>query len=349
MQSAPGAKDSRALHHQKGRRCTTVPEPWNLEKAGSGQPCFKLLQLKCGIAYFAGNKLPMKKLFWIVPAAVLLLLVCGFFLLPSQTIISQKMTLRASQDGVVNALTNKEKWQQWWPADQQDLLYDSLNFSYQQQLMKTAILHVPYRDTLLPAQINAILYKIDSSAVIFQTSLPPATNPFARLSNYLQGRKIAGTADEILEHLRAYAVKDTSFVAVRFTASSYPAPDLVYGAVDELRSYIRTSEASERGYPMLHAEHEGNGEYSVMVAIPVDRVLPGNERIKPKRMVPGNILVAEVKGGAFTVQKAMESFHRYVSDHKRQSPAIPFESLVTDRTKEPDTTKWITRLYYPVM
>jgi hypothetical protein len=225
-------------------------------------------------------------------------------------------------------------------------------------------LHVPYRDTLLPAQINAILYKIDSSAVIFQTSLPPATNPFARLSNYLQGRKIAGTADEILEHLRAYAVKeeniygftvrkervkDTSFVAVRFAASSYPAPDLVYGAVDELRSYIRTSEASERGYPMLHAEHEGNGEYSVMVAIPVDRVLPGNERIKPKRMVPGNILVAEVKGGAFTVQKAMESFHRYVSDHKRQSPAIPFESLVTDRTKEPDTTKWITRLYYPVM
>jgi hypothetical protein len=28
--------------------------------------------------------------------------------------------------------------------------------------------------------------------------------------------------------------------------------------------------------------------------------------------------------------------------------AIPYQSLVTDRMKEPDTMKWLTRLYVPV-
>jgi hypothetical protein len=29
--------------------------------------------------------------------------------------------------------------------------------------------------------------------------------------------------------------------------------------------------------------------------------------------------------------------------------AIPFQSLITDRVKEPDTAKWITKLYAPVL
>jgi hypothetical protein len=38
-----------------------------------------------------------------------------------------------------------------------------------------------------------------------------------------------------------------------------------------------------------------------------------------------------------------------VQDHQRVAPAIPFQSLVTDRTKQPDTSKWVTRLYWPIM
>jgi effector-binding domain-containing protein len=306
----------------------------------------------------------MKKLYWLVPAVLLVVLAAAFFLLPSQTVIFKKLTLPVSQDGMVKLLTTKEKWKQWWPADQQELIYDSTNFTFQQQLLKTVFLHVPYRDTLVQAQMNTILYKIDSSTVIFQVSLPAATNPFARFTNYLQGRKIAAAADNMLKQLNAFAVKeeniygfsvsqdrvkDTSFVAIRFAANGYPDPALVYGAVDELRGYIRTSGAKENGYPMLHAEPESSGQYRVMVAIPVDRMLSGSKKIEPKRMVLGNILVAEIRGGAHTLEKAMESFHQYISDHKRKTPAIPFESLVTDRRQEQDTAKWVTRLYYPVM
>jgi hypothetical protein len=38
----------------------------------------------------------------------------------------------------------------------------------------------------------------------------------------------------------------------------------------------------------------------------------------------------------------------YVEDNKKTSPAIPYQSLITNRLTETDTTKWVTKLYYPV-
>ncbi|HLL44934.1 MAG TPA: hypothetical protein VK369_17410 [Segetibacter sp.] len=99
---------------------------------------------------------------------------------------------------------------------------------------------------------------------------------------------------------------------------------------------------------MLHVRKTGNG-YETMVAIPVNRLLESNRQFVFKRMVPGNILVSEVNGGVFTVQEARRQMDNYVEDNELTSPAIPFESLITDRLKEKDTSKWITKLYYPIL
>lgn len=305
----------------------------------------------------------MKKLIWIVPAAALLLTAVVVFL-PSQPVVYRKIALPASQDGLVKLLTQKDKWQQWWPASQKDVIYDSANFSYQQQLVKAAILHFSYQDTSLTAQLNTVMYRADSAGVIFQLALPSSSNPLKKIGNYFKSRKIDATAESILQHLKRFAekeeniygfavkqeiVKDTAFVATRFESPAYPEPARLYSAVEELRQYIASEGARETGSPMVHAEAAENGSYKVMVALPVSRVLQGNSTILPKRMIRGKILVTEVKGGPHTVQKAMQEFEQYVMDHRRTSPAIPFESLITNRLQERDTSNWITRLYFPVL
>lgn len=306
----------------------------------------------------------MKKLIWIVPAALFLLLLVAYFLLPAQPVIYKKVTLPVNQNAVVKLLTQQDKWQQWWPADDNEIVYDSLNFSFQQEMSKTAILRVPFKDTLLTAQLNTILYKVDLSGIIFQTSLPASSNPLQKISNYFRSQRIAGEAEEILRRLKAFAekeeniygfavrqekVKDSMLVAIRFQTTGYPETIRIYSAIAELRSYINAEGAKETGAPMLHTDPADNQQYRVMVAIPVNRVLNGNGPIEPKRMVLGNILVTEVKGGPHTVEKAMQVFQQYVIDHRRTSPAIPYQSLITDRLQQPDTTKWVTRLYYPVI
>ena len=306
----------------------------------------------------------MKKLIWIVPAVLLLLFFVIAFFLPSQPVVYRKVALHANQEGVVKLLTQKNKWQQWWPSTQENILYDSANFSYQQQLVKSAILYIPLGETRLTAQLNTVLYNADSSGIIFQTALPASSNPLEKIANYFESRKIDRMAETILHHLKTFAekeeniygfavrqekVKDSALVATRFETTGYPNPALLYSAVEELRRYIATQGARATDSPMLHAEPTQNGQYRVMVALPVDSTLEGNGTIEPKRMVLGKILVTEIKGGPHTVQKALREFEQYVIDHRRTSPAIPYESLITNRLQEPDTTKWITRLYFPVL
>lgn len=306
----------------------------------------------------------MKKLTWIVPVALILALLASLFLLPSQPVVSRKITLHAAQDGVAKLLTQKNKWQQWWPASKQDIHYDSANFSYQQQLLKAAVMQVPVGKTFINAQLQTILYAADSCGVIFQAVLPATSNPIKKISNYFESRQIAGMAETILKHLKTFAekeenlygftvrqekVKDSSFVATRFETVGYPEPERLYGAIDTLRRYIASQEAKEVGLPILNAQPAGNGQYQVMVALPVSSVLKGTGVIQPKRMVLGRILVTEIKGGPHTLQKAMQNFEQYLIDHRLTSPAIPFESLITNRLQEQDTSKWVTRLYFPVM
>jgi hypothetical protein len=86
-----------------------------------------------------------------------------------------------------------------------------------------------------------------------------------------------------------------------------------------------------------------------MVAIPVNKVLRDDDPFAFKRMVPGNILVAEVNGGKYTIEKALAEMELYIKENKLKPPAIPFESMITDRSREPDTSKWVTRIYYPIL
>jgi hypothetical protein len=62
----------------------------------------------------------------------------------------------------------------------------------------------------------------------------------------------------------------------------------------------------------------------------------------------GNTLEAEFKGGPEATLKAFELFDTYKNDMGYTAPAIPYQLLVTDRAKEADTTKWVTKFYYPV-
>jgi hypothetical protein len=78
-------------------------------------------------------------------------------------------------------------------------------------------------------------------------------------------------------------------------------------------------------------------------------VVPENGAVLFRRMVPGNILVTEVTGGQATVDDGFRQLEFFLSEHSLTSPGMPFQSLVTDRLAEKDTSKWITKLYYPIM
>jgi hypothetical protein len=100
---------------------------------------------------------------------------------------------------------------------------------------------------------------------------------------------------------------------------------------------------------MLNIEPFDSTNYLVKVALPLENLLPDNGDILQKRMLKdGNILVAKTEGGYAKTIEVFNQIKNYATDYKMSSPAIPFYSLITDRTKETDSSKWVTKIYYPV-
>ena len=105
----------------------------------------------------------------------------------------------------------------------------------------------------------------------------------------------------------------------------------------------------EKNLPMLNVVKLDNLRYEAMAAIPVDKTLPKTNEFAPKFLLKGgNILEAQIEGGSYTIETSLKELENYRLDYKLNSPAIPYQLLVTDRTKEPDTTKWITKIYSPI-
>jgi hypothetical protein len=91
-----------------------------------------------------------------------------------------------------------------------------------------------------------------------------------------------------------------------------------------------------------------DSNYELMVALPTNLKINNKDDIFFKRMIPGNFLVTEVKGGDYKINQARNALKIYLDDYKKMAMAIPFQSLISDRRREPDSTNWITKVYYPV-
>ncbi|HVK96211.1 MAG TPA: hypothetical protein VM368_00265, partial [Flavisolibacter sp.] len=84
----------------------------------------------------------MKKLLLIVLFVFIFCFVIIYFFIPDQLSISRGVTVNASSKGILRALTEKNKWQQWWPDDAQNIHFKSSNFRPEQQLMNRVAIDI---------------------------------------------------------------------------------------------------------------------------------------------------------------------------------------------------------------
>jgi hypothetical protein len=217
----------------------------------------------------------------------------------------------------------------------------------------------------LPGRMNMVLIETDSMLVSWDAELVCGANPFKRLSQYRRAGVFIQDMDSILIALKKFfenneniygfsvretIVKDSVLITTRRVFTHKPGVQEIGNMIQQLKKYIAANKAVEKNYPMLNVIQIRESEYETQVAIPVDRKLPETKDFIPKFLLKGGkILETEITGGLFTVEKAFREFENYKADYQYSSPAIPFQLLISDRAMEPDTTKWITRLYYPVL
>lgn len=311
----------------------------------------------------------MNRLLIALVLGIVLFLVLPYFYVPS--IIRKRLMAVVPIHETIskNALLYEDRWREWWPADSSiaprgdTLYYRGHAFRIGNKYVSGLDIYSDHNGDSTKARLLITPLGKDSTGIAWEYDQPTSLNPIKRIMQDRRAKALQTDMIFILQQMayflsdeqKIYHIKvnrttvtDTLLVTTKATLPHAPKPADVYRLVDQLQQYITQAGATATNVPMLHQKKIDSSHVEIIVALPVNKVLNNAGAIAFKRMVPGNILVTEVKGGPGTVKNAFYQLEKYLTDHHYDSPAIPFESLITHRLQEPDTSKWVTRIYYPV-
>jgi hypothetical protein len=306
----------------------------------------------------------MKKWLFVLAMAIGMVLAGVYVFIPSSIKVQKVTPVAASEKGLSPLLQSPAGLARWWGVAPDSLQFNGNRFTVAGQLFTgSEIMWLLNRDTL-STQLQAVALGKDSCQVAWSTLLPDAgLNPISRIRRYLQGQAIKKDMGVLLGKLQLFAadmaniygirvqhtqVQDTLLLALQHEGQGLPNDSLVYQLIQQTQRYAQAQGAKVTNPPMLSIFTEDSVRYKTMVALPISREVPAVTPYSIRRMFAGNILVTEVKGGPATVAEAFRQLDRYRSDHGATSPAKPFQSLVTDRSAEPDSSQWVTRIFWPV-
>lgn len=303
-------------------------------------------------------------------AGLLLLLILAlatvYIFIPANISINNNITVTTTDADVFQFLTHQKEWKKWWPGTAvTNRQYQYRNYLYTiKQLNNDAVgLTVTNPELALNTQLSFIASDADKVNLNWSSVKTVGSNPFERINTYVRMNRIKKDMNQVLLHFKQFIendhnvyqinvrigqVKDSIILTTKTTIQHYPKTDKVYQLVDKLQQEIRKQKAAASGPPMLNIHQIELNKYEVMVGIPLAKTIKPFGSVFINKMVLGNMMETTVTGGLNTVQNGFNQMEKYKKDHHLISPAMPYESLVTDRSKEKDTSKWVTKIYYPI-
>ncbi len=309
---------------------------------------------------------------WIVPALVFVVALAAVYVfIPNNQTLKEEIRIAANSKAVARNLLDEKTWQRWWPQAQETtgasdaFSFGGKTFRIAEKKLSSFVIDISNGEDTLKTEMLVVPAHPDTLQVFWVGAMPAGANPVRRLKKNSWVNSVETDIELLLQKLKDFysneknlyrfdirevAVTDSTLISTFTTGTAYPTTATIYQLIDKLRAYAERNGAIASGFPMLNITPDPDQGYLTRVALPVNKVLPGEGDISYRRMLGGgNILVTEVKGGPRQIEKAFGVLQEYMSEHKRIHPAIPFQSLVTDRRQQPDTTQWVTKIFWPVM
>src|SRR5687768_4017996 len=312
----------------------------------------------------------MKKWFVLLAALLIVVTVALYFLMPSKAEVAYTAVVPANANSIYRSLTNQAMIGKWMKQDagqqagasENSIKLGDHTFTFQPGSFN--VVEVQVEGAMEEGSFITVLPVGDDSSLLrWKTDWPSAKNPYNRIRHSLQATRMKNDGVEVWRRLLDFLRKDENIygLAIQETtvtdtllltsnqkSASYPTPPMYYKMIQEIRDFMRGKGLTETNYPMLHIQKQAN-QYEARVAVPVNKPIPASGNIELKKMVKGKLLTVEIRGGPATIDQSFLQMENYIFEKRLVSPAIPFQSLVTDRLLEPDTSKWITKLNYPVL
>jgi hypothetical protein len=291
-----------------------------------------------------------------------------YWLIPGTLTIQKELIIVANINPAREYYFTTAKMMAWWPGKMETdstLLYNGYHFRISRRYEDGADIQVG-RPGQAPinTQLSVIASGRKNILLNWKCESSSGNNPISRILNRSGAVALKKTMDSIAGRFQAFLENtentygitvaegkftDSVLITRNWQSRDLPTTPQIYAAITTLRQQAARHSASATNAPMLHIYRDKKDPLiTVIVALPINREIPVDKGMEIKRLFTGNMLVSEVKGGYARLFEAEQQLGKYRLDYQYTSPAIPFQSLVTDRMAEADTNKWVTKLYYPV-
>lgn len=308
----------------------------------------------------------MRKILLLLLFLTTTFLIWVFFFIPNQLKIEENVLIRSNKNTINRGLNDLVLWKKWWPEDGGNILsYHDAAFHPHLPGLFAYPIDVAYNGTDIKTLLSIVEKSNDSAIISWRSNIRLSNNPFTRIIQYRLVKTLSNDMKSILGTLQNFmsdpqnvygikvtneTVKDTLLVNTQAMFDILPTTDNVYALINKLATATQSAGASITGYPMMNIEKRKDSKYLLRVALPVSKLVKEGKGVVIKRMFPGNILVSnDIIGGDAAVENAFKQMMYYVQDYDKTMPAIPFQSLITNRQLEKDSSKWVTRIYCPVI
>jgi effector-binding domain-containing protein len=323
----------------------------------------------------------MKKWLLILLAVLIILVSCIYIFIPSSITVAESVPVTATQQGTLRMFGSRQSWKMIWPGDftmtyrtdslegnhDTSFAYTSLGFHfYIKKLLYNAIeFTIERNEDSIKSTLYTLPYQVDSLKLQWTALFPSTNNPIKRLQNYITAKRLTRTFQFVLnrmgsnlskvETIYGIGIKKAKIpiqqvITTRRYLDKYPSTETIYEMIDELKKFADQQGVKQIDQPIFNVWSTEEAEFTTQVGLSIDKNIPGNDQYSSKWMMKGgNILTADITGDNKKIEWAKSQMDQYIADNHRSVIAAPFEMFITDRRAEPDSTKWITRLYYPVI
>lgn len=313
-----------------------------------------------------------------------IIVLIGLFL-PSEIHVERSMAIKAPQKLLFEQVNNLHNWRDWSPWHRLDpkmkIVYSGplegtgASYSWNSKNKdvgngKITILYSKPYDSLSTemdfmqkrvARGYYIFKELDSITLVtwgFKTDL--GKNPFARYFGLMMDKYVGGdfekglnNLDSIAGNLSPYIVKvkelnGFNYVSIRQNCSWENVSSLMADSYGKLMTYIKRSGARMTDSPYAIYHNMDEGMMDLEMGIPVDRILVAKGSILSGSYKASPVAEVDYYGFYDKLGEAHNALQDWVIKMNLELNGSPMEQYVTDPSLEPDTSKWLTRIYYPV-
>ena len=321
--------------------------------------------------YFRHNdKFRTNMRYYILTAFVILVLLTCFIPVSQRT----EIIIAANFDNTVEQIIHPDNWKKWYPGIKESWQSDSSGFRLtKDDIAKTFTITTPRKKYVIKT-ITLLSYEVtennsdrfyltvfpllspDSTKVITKANTRLLFKLFSFLHNY-SAESTAGGLKSFLENpialygfpVEIKKVTDTVYLTTNFVANKnnlFEKLPMMFSDIDGfiLKNKLNIINNKDIAYATLN-----NDSLQVMVGIPVNKIVTGNDHIYCMQMPKGRMLVGQYEGRFDERQSIYRAMQKYIFDHHLSMIAQSYERYLNNRLPVADSSHIQIELYIPIL